>query len=124
MDRIVDQLIELLLTEGTRQYGGERVSQCEHALQTASLAVREDAPVALLAAALLHDIGHLLHQAGEKPALPGIDDRPEAIGADYLLPICGPAAAEPVRLHVPAKRYPCATDPLYFGRLSPGSGGS
>jgi len=57
MDRIVDQLIELLHTKGTRQYGGERVSQCEHALQTASLAVQEDAPVALLAAALLHDCG-------------------------------------------------------------------
>ena len=121
MDRIVDQLIELLLTEGTRQYRGERVSQCEHALQTASLAVRDDAAVALLAAALLHDIGHLLHQAGEQPALRGIDDRHETIGADHLLPIYGPAVAEPVRLHVPAKRYLCATDPNYFGSLSPGS---
>ena len=121
MDRIVDQLIELLHTKGTRQYGGEGVSQCEHALQTASLAVREDAPVALLAAALLHDVGHLLHQAGEQPALRGIDDQHEEMGAEYLLPAFGPAVAEPVRLHVPAKRYLCATDPGYFARLSPGS---
>ncbi len=121
MDRIVDQLIELLRTKGTRQYGGERVSQCKHALQTAVLAEQERAPPALIAAALLHDIGHLLHEEGEQPALRGIDDQHEAIGADYVLPAFGPAVAEPVRLHVPAKRYLCATDPGYFGCLSPGS---
>jgi [1-hydroxy-2-(trimethylamino)ethyl]phosphonate dioxygenase len=121
MDGIVDRLIELLRTKGARQYGGERVSQCEHALQTAALAAQEDAAPALLAAALLHDIGHLLHKEGEQPALRGIDDQHEAIGADYLLPAFGPAVAEPVRLHVPAKRYLCATDPGYFARLSPGS---
>lgn len=121
MDRTVDQLIELLRTEGARQYGGERVSQCEHALQTASLAAREDAPAALVAAALLHDIGHLLHKEGEQPAMRGIDDQHEVIGAEYLLPAFGPAVAEPVRLHVPAKRYLCATEPGYFARLSPGS---
>jgi phosphonate degradation associated HDIG domain protein len=121
MDRIVDRLIELLLTKGTRQYGGERVSQCEHALQTACRAARENAPAALVAAALLHDVGHLLHEEGEQPALRGIDDQHEAIGADYLLPVFGPAVAEPVRLHVPAKRYLCATDGGYFARLSPGS---
>jgi [1-hydroxy-2-(trimethylamino)ethyl]phosphonate dioxygenase len=121
MERVVDQLIELLRTKGTRQYGGERVSQCEHALQSASLAAKEGASAALVAAALLHDIGHLLHDEGEQPALRGIDDRHEEIGAEHLLPIFDTAVAEPVRLHVPAKRYLCATDPGYFGRLSPGS---
>jgi len=121
MDRLVDRLIELLRIRGARQYGGERVSQCEHALQSALLATRENAPAALIAAALLHDIGHLLHEEGEQPALRGIDDRHETFGADYLLSAFGPAVAEPVRLHVPAKRYLCATDPFYFARLSPGS---
>ena len=121
MDRIVDQLIELLRTKGARQYGGERVSQCEHALQTVTLAEQEKAPPALIAAALLHDIGHLLHEEGEQPALRGIDDQHEAIGANYLLPAFGPAVAGPVRLHVPAKHYLCATDPSYFAGLSPGS---
>ncbi len=32
-----------------------------------------------------------------------------------------PDVAEPVRLHVPAKRYLCAVDPLYFAQLSPAS---
>jgi len=69
MGWVVDRLIELLRTKGARQYGGERVSQCEHALQTAALAEQEEAPPALVAAALLHDIGHLLHEEAEQPAL-------------------------------------------------------
>jgi len=121
MNRVVDQLIELLRTKGARQYGGERVSQCEHALQAASLAAEEDAPGPLVVAALLHDIGHLLHDKGEQSAARGIDDRHEEIGAEYLLPAFGLAVAEPVRLHVAAKRYLCATDPGHFPRLSPGS---
>ncbi len=121
MDWIVDQLIELLRTKGARQYGGERVSQCEHALQCATLAATEWAPAALVAAALLHDIGHLLHEEGEQSALRGVDDQHEEIGAEHLLPNFGPAVSEPVRLHVPAKRYLCATDPGYCAGLSPGS---
>jgi phosphonate degradation associated HDIG domain protein len=121
MHEIVDQLIELVRARGGRQYGGESVSQCEHALQCAFFAASEGAPAALVAAALLHDIGHLLHEVGEQPALRGIDDRHEEVGSKHLLPAFGPAVAEPVRLHVPAKRYLCATDPGYFGRLSPGS---
>jgi predicted HD phosphohydrolase len=78
------------------------------------------APASFVAAALLHDVGHLLHDAGEQPAARGIDDRHEEIGAEHLAAF-GPAVAEPVRLHVAAKRYLCATDPGYFGRLSPGS---
>jgi len=121
MNGIVDRLIELLATEGGRQYGEESVSQCEHALQCAFLASRESAPASVVAAALLHDIGHLLHAQGERPALRGIDDKHEEIGAAYLRHAFGPKVAEPVRLHVAAKRYLCATDSGYFGRLSAAS---
>jgi phosphonate degradation associated HDIG domain protein len=121
MNGIVDRLLGLMAAMGARQYGGERVSQCEHALQCAFFAASDGASAALVAAALLHDIGHLLHEEGEQPAMRGVDDQHEEIGAGHLLPAFGPAVAEPVRLHVPAKRYLCATDPGYFGRLSPGS---
>src|SRR6478672_11470854 len=121
MSGIVDRLLELLALKGTRQYGEERVSQCEHALQSAFLAECEGAAGSLVAAALLHDIGHILSDAGERPAARGIDDRHEEIGAVYLMQAFGPAVTEPVRLHVAAKRYLCATDPGYFGLLSEAS---
>jgi len=120
MNRSVDRLLQLLAEKGTRQYGEEKVSQCEHALQSAALAEHEGAAGTLVVAALLHDIGHLLYD-GERPAARGIDDRHEELGAAYLAQAFGPAVAEPVRLHVPAKRYLCATDPGYFGRLSAAS---
>jgi [1-hydroxy-2-(trimethylamino)ethyl]phosphonate dioxygenase len=111
MSAVVDRLLAVLAREGRRQYGGERVSQCEHALECAALAAGERAAPSLIAAALLHDIGHLLHEEGEKPAHRGIDDRHETVGAKALLAAFGPAVAEPVRLHVAAKRWLCATDP-------------
>jgi [1-hydroxy-2-(trimethylamino)ethyl]phosphonate dioxygenase len=117
----IDELLDLLETRGERQYGGEAVTQREHALQCARLAEAEGAPAALVAAALLHDIGHLLHDEGDQPAARGIDDRHELVGHRHLLRVLGPAVAEPVRLHVPAKRYLCATDSGYFALLSPGS---
>jgi len=118
MTSMVDRLLRLLATPDASQYGEESVSQYEHALQCALLAEQAGASGSVIAAALLHDIGHLLHDAGERPALRGIDDRHEEIGAEHLLEVFRPAVAEPVRLHVAAKRYLCASDPEYFGRLS------
>ena len=120
MNEVVDNLLDLLSTAGVEQYGEERVSQCEHALQCAFLAEQAGAP-ALVSAALLHDVGHLIYNVSNRPAQHGIDDRHEELGACHLLGAFGPAVAEPVRLHVAAKRYLCATDPVYFGRLSAAS---
>lgn len=63
-----DFILETLVVQGERLYGGEKVTQLEHALQSAALAEAEDAPAALVVAALLHDIGHLL------PRLPPCHD--------------------------------------------------
>ncbi|HEV2299925.1 MAG TPA: HD domain-containing protein, partial [Stellaceae bacterium] len=117
----IDRLLTLLSAKGGAQYGEEAVTQLEHALQCAALAAAEGAPAASIAAALLHDIGHLLHRHGDSPALRGIDDRHEALGGKALARDFAAAVAEPVRLHVAAKRYLCAADPEYFARLSPAS---
>ncbi len=113
----VERVMELFATRGTAQYGREAVSQTEHALQAAGLAEAEGAAPALVAAALLHDIGHLLAKA----RAPDEDDRHEEIGWGFLKSAFGPTVAEPVRLHVPAKRYLCAVEPGYFDILSPAS---
>jgi [1-hydroxy-2-(trimethylamino)ethyl]phosphonate dioxygenase len=109
----VGQILALFAQSGDSAYLGEAVSQTEHALQTAHLAERDGNPSTLIAAALLHDIGHLLHD--------GDDDRHEAAGARYLSRHFGPAVTTPLELHVAAKRYLCVVDPHYLARLSDAS---
>jgi phosphonate degradation associated HDIG domain protein len=117
----IDLVMRLFKERGDAAYLGEPVSQTEHALQTAWAAQQAGAGDTLVAAALLHDVGHLLHDLPEDCALAGIDDAHEERGARWLLRTFCPEVAEPVRLHVAAKRYLCATDPTYMGRLSEAS---
>ncbi|MFM7320023.1 MAG: phosphonate degradation HD-domain oxygenase [Armatimonadota bacterium] len=102
-------------------YVGEAVTQLEHALQAAALAEQEGAPDELVVAALLHDIGHLLHGLGEDIADRGIDGRHEIAGDVFLGHWFPASVSEPARLHVAAKRYLCAKDPAYLDGLSPAS---
>jgi phosphonate degradation associated HDIG domain protein len=115
---VTREVLQLFRTHGGSRYGGENVSQLEHALQAAYFAEQDGAPSTLVAAALLHDIGHLLHDLPADAPDHGIDDQHEALGARWLATRFGPAVCEPVNLHVVAKRYLCATDPAYFNLLS------
>src|SRR5271155_3556266 len=118
---VTDQIFELFQTRGHDAYFGEGVSQREHALQAAWLAENSNAPAPLVVAALLHDIGHLIHGLPEDIADQGVDGYHEAAGANWLGMHFGPDVTEPIRLHVDAKRYLCATDPTYRAMLSPSS---
>lgn len=120
-DRLLFQITDLFARRGREMYAGEPVTQTEHALQTAWQAEDNGARPALVAAALLHDVGHLLHDLRDDCADEGIDDRHEALGAEWLARHFGPDVVEPVRLHVAAKRYRCAVDPDYQQRLSDAS---
>jgi [1-hydroxy-2-(trimethylamino)ethyl]phosphonate dioxygenase len=117
----IDQIFERFDRHGANDYGSDRVKQLEHALQCAALAEAEGAGAPLITAALLHDIGHLIHDLGDSPAARGIDDRHEVLGQGWLARWFGEAVTEPVRLHVDAKRYLAVTDAGYFATLSPGS---
>lgn len=120
-ERIVEEIITLFESQGDAAYFGEAVSQKEHALQSAELAMREGAADSLVVAALLHDIGHLLHHLPEDIAQQGVDGQHEEVGDRWLKTYFGPAVTEPVRLHVAAKRYLCAVHPDYQAKLSPAS---
>jgi gamma-butyrobetaine dioxygenase len=100
---------ELFAGPGARDYLGEPVTIGTHMLQAGALAEAARAGTALVAAALLHDIGHLRRET---------DARHGEAGAAWLGQWFGEAVTEPVRLHVPAKRYLCAVEPGYFGLLS------
>ena len=118
---VIDDLFTLFREKGEALYFGEAVTETEHALQSAHLAAQAGAGPELVAAALLHDVGHLLHGLGEDVAERGIDGRHEAAGADWLARHFGPAVVDPVRLHVAAKRYLCAVEPDYAAGLSDSS---
>jgi predicted HD phosphohydrolase len=120
-DGTIAEIARLFAERGDSAYGREAVSQREHALQAASLAVAEGASAALVTAALLHDVGHLLHDLPEDVPDEGVDDRHEELAGRWLATRFGADVVDPVRLHVAAKRYLCAIDPTYRQQLSPPS---
>jgi len=118
---VSDDVLALFNAHGAAAYYGESVSTLEHMLQAAYFAEQEDAPEHLVVAALLHDIGHLLENVPDDIADWHVDAHHEEVGGRWLARRFGPDVSDPVRLHVPAKRYLCATDRNYFGKLSPAS---
>jgi len=104
----LEEVEQLFAAKGGRMYAGEPVTQLEHALQSALLAEQAGAAEALVVAALLHDLGHLINDQGDSPTLRGIDDRHEYVALPFLRDLYGPAVLQPIRLHVDAKRYLCA----------------
>lgn len=119
----LNDITVLLHTQGSKQYGGEAVSQLEHALQCAYLAESAQETDETIVAAFLHDIGHLL-SAGEV-ATTAIDDSSDDLHQYIALPfirtLFSDAVLEPIRLHVDAKRYLCAVDHNYWSTLSDAS---
>jgi phosphonate degradation associated HDIG domain protein len=109
---------KLFRDHGHIEYGGEGVTQLQHALQAAQLAEDEEAGDLLVAAALLHDLGHLLNLQGETPTARGIDDQHQYYAIPFLRPLFPPAVIEAIRLHVDAKRALCAMEPEYYEALS------
>lgn len=110
--------IERLYTAHGALVYGEQVNQIQHAMQCASLAQASGSTDAMVAAAMLHDIGHMLHGDAATALDTGEDDRHESLGADWLARWFGDDVVQPVALHVQAKRYLCARDPGYLEGLS------
>lgn len=121
MNETIKTIVEAFTNRGNEHYG-EDVTQLEHALQCGSLAIAEQASDQMVAAALLHDIGHILGNASEPTDWnQSFDDQHEEIGYQFLVDHFGMDVAEPVRLHVAAKRYLCTCQPKYLAELSAAS---
>ena len=104
----LDDIGPLFAAHGDRMYAGEPVTQLQHALQSAQLAEQSGADAALIVAALLHDLGHMVNDQGETPTLRGIDDRHEYVALPFLRGLFDDSVLQPIRLHVDAKRYLCS----------------
>lgn len=114
----IESMLLLFDQHGDSLYGGEKISQREHAIQAALLAEKENASPELIVAALLHDVGHLVHDLPVDSTDHGVDDQHELLGEAFIESEFGAEVAIPVRLHVDAKRYLCAVDRQYASHLS------
>ena len=118
----LDQLGSLYASRAALRVYDEAVTELEHALQAAALAQADGAPDHLIAAALLHDVGHLVADDNVTVDEELTEDfHHERVGARYLTRWFGPDVTAPVALHVAAKRYLCAVEEGYIGGLSPSS---
>jgi predicted HD phosphohydrolase len=116
---VIERIETLFLAHGHTLYDGRRaeaVTALQHALQCAQLAEWAGSPIALVAAALLHDVGHFVGSDDQD-----LDDAHEQRALGLLSLDFGRAVLEPIRLHVEAKRYLVAVDPHHAGKLSPAS---
>ena len=118
---VVEAIFAQFHSGGAAAYLGEPVTLRAHMLQTARAAEQDGARAELVAAALLHDFGHLIHDEAEDAAEHGIDTEHEEVGFRFLESHFPRSVVDPVRLHVAAKRYLCAVEPSYLELLSPAS---
>jgi phosphonate degradation associated HDIG domain protein len=114
----IDDIEDLFLRRGGEQYSGEPVTQLEHAKQSAALAEAESADDELVTAALLHDLGHLVHDLGDTPSLRGVDDLHQFIAIPFLRGLFSERVLGAIQGHVDAKRWLCANRPGYLATLS------
>ncbi|QIL83024.1 HD domain-containing protein [Diaphorobacter sp. HDW4A] len=118
MSLTIQDIVQIFENKGHAQYDGEPVTQLQHALQSAHLAELQGADSALITAALLHDLGHLLHGMRGSPTTEGVDDLHQYLCIPFLRPLFSDATLEPIRMHVDAKRYLCLHEPGYLEALS------
>lgn len=116
---IVHAVLSLIETQGHAPYGSAQITELEHAVQSAALAREAGSSDALITAALLHDLGHLVVMSALGQAALGVDNKHEEIGAAFLTGFFPDAVTEPIRLHVPAKRYLYVVDEQYRAALTP-----
>ena len=122
IEHVLHVIRETFEQRGKQNYGIEEVTQLQHALQSAALAESASESPQQISAALLHDIGHIMHA----DVLPGdidtnLHDHHEERAYEWIKSHFGNAVADPVRLHVAAKRYLCTVDASYAEKLTPTS---
>lgn len=117
----IPQISQMFDRAGAHLYGGEAITQREHALQAAWLAEQAGEDEALVIACLLHDLGHMLFEQNDGDLAGGKDDAHQFRIVPFLRGVLPPGVIETIRLHVDAKRYLCRHEEGYFAALSDAS---
>ncbi|MCU0384729.1 MAG: HD domain-containing protein [Flavihumibacter sp.] len=120
---LTNQIFSLYEQFGAEEYAGEKVSQLEHMVQAAQLAMEEGYDDEVVLAAFLHDVGHLLpvYDVSETMDGYGVMDH-EKVGAEWLLGLgMGERMCKLIASHVNAKRYLTWKYPSYYEQLSEAS---
>ena len=112
----IEEISRLYEIRGASTYIKSPLTHLQHALQCAWLAEQSGSAHELIAAALLHDLGHLLACYGEQLP-PDADDGHDYIPVPFLRERFPDAVIEPIRLHVEATRHLCGIDSDYWSRL-------
>jgi phosphonate degradation associated HDIG domain protein len=120
-DTIVAFIADIFERRGGEEYLGEPVTMARHMLQGATIAENSGLDEEIIVAALLHDIGHFTSEFGTYSPDDTADKYHEDAGAALLAPFFPAVITDCVRHHVAAKRYLCATRPVYLRRLSAAS---
>ena len=120
-ENIVDFIGSIFERRGGEEYLGEPVTMGQHMLQGATLAEQNEELDEIVVGALLHDIGHFTSEFGTFSMDDTEDRYHENAGAAVLEKFFPRVITDCCRYHVAAKRYLCATDPLYFNKLSDAS---
>lgn len=122
IDKSVKDVLKLYKTYGHLHYG-EGVTQLQHALQAAELAINEQGEDEMIVAAFLHDIGHLLSEQYVKTKKTDYGSvEHEYNGADYLEDMgFSDYVIDLVENHVLAKRYLVSSQSSYYDTLSEAS---
>ncbi len=115
LDNVVDKLADLFKAIAETSYLDEPITIAEHMLQSAACAKSDGA------AALLHDVGYYVDPLPDNANETDQHKRHDKAAARLLSPVLPAAVAEPIRLHVDAKRYLCAVEPAYYDKLSEAS---
>ncbi|MHA1567421.1 MAG: (R)-1-hydroxy-2-trimethylaminoethylphosphonate oxygenase [Alphaproteobacteria bacterium] len=118
---IVAFIGDIFERRGAEEYLGEPVTIAEHMLQGATMAEQSGQDEMIVAAVLLHDIGHFVSEFGSFQMDDTEDRYHEVAGAKVLARFFPALITDCVRHHVTAKRYLCATNPDYAKRLSDAS---
>lgn len=119
-DAVIAEIDAMFAAKGSDIYG-EKVTQLQHAVQTAAAAIDAGCDDYQVVAGLLHDVGHLLHEDAAEAFHNEVDDVHEELGAAWMRQHFPEIVAEPARLHVASKRYLCAAEPAYYNALSDAS---